>query len=60
MHLDLLILPNMVSSTSVSRSRFPLAVEISMDGTAFCLVTATVETKFSMLHSISFLPFDHR
>ena len=39
---------NMVFSTSFSRYKFPLAVE-----------TATMETKFSMLHSITFLPFDN-
>ena len=47
----------MASSASVSRSRFPWAVENSMDGTAFSLVTATMKTKFSMLHSITLLPF---
>ena len=31
----------------------------SMDGTAFCLVTATTGTKFSMLHSITFKPFEN-
>ena len=49
---------NKVSSTSFSRSKIPLAGETSMDGTAFCLVTATTGTKFSMLHSINFLPYD--
>ena len=49
----------MVSSTSCSRSRFSLAVENSMDGTAICLVTANMGTKFSMLHSITFLPLDN-
>ena len=39
---------NVVSSTSVSRSMFPVANENSMDGKAFCLVTAQTETKFSM------------
>ena len=47
---------SMASSTSCSQG-FPLAVENSMDGTAFCLVTATMETKFPMLHSITFFPF---
>ena len=46
---------NMVSSTSFSL-KFSLACEKSMDGTAFCLVTATMGTKFSTLHSITFLP----
>ena len=32
---------NMVSSTSFSRSEFPSTFENSMDGTAFCLTTAT-------------------
>ena len=32
---------NIVSSTSFSRSRFPMADESSIDGTPFCLVTAT-------------------
>ena len=50
---------NTVSSTSSSRSKCPLAGENAMDGTAFCLVTASTETKFSMLHSIGFLPFDY-
>ena len=36
---------NMVSSTSFSRSKFPLAVEKSMECTAFCLVTATERRK---------------
>ena len=48
---------NMVSSTSFSRSKSPVAGDNSMDGAAFCLVTATLGTKFSMLHSIAFLPF---
>ena len=38
----------MVSSTSCSRLKLPLAV-----------VTATMGTKLSMLHSITFLPFDN-
>ena len=36
----------MVSSTSCSRSRFPLAVENSVGGTAFCLVTAIMGRSF--------------
>ena len=36
----------MVSSTSFSRSRFPLHVENSRDDTVFRLVTATKGTKF--------------
>ena len=36
---------NIVFSHSCSRSMFPLADENSMDGPAFCLVTATMETK---------------
>ena len=36
---------NMVSSTFFSRLRFPSAFENSMDGTAFCLVTATMENE---------------
>ena len=31
----------------------------SMDGTSISLVTASKETKFSMLHSITLLLFDH-
>ena len=50
---------NMVSSTSFSRSKFPLANENSMDGKVFCLVTANTGSKFSMLHSITFFPFDN-
>ena len=37
---------------------FPRLLENTMDGAAFCLGTATMGTKFSMLHSITFLPFD--
>ena len=48
---------NIVSATSFSRSKFPSADENSMDGTAFRLVPATTETKFSMLHLSTFLPF---
>ena len=34
-----------------------MADEISMNGAASCLVPAATETKFSMLHSITLLPF---
>ena len=47
---------NMVSPTSVLCSRLPLAGEDSMDGAIPCLVTATVETKFAILHSITIFP----
>ena len=43
------------SSTSFSLSMSPVAGENSVDGTAFCLVTATSGMKLSMLHSITFL-----
>ena len=49
----------MVSSTSCSHSRFPLAVENSVDGTASCLVAVTMGTKFSMLQSIALLHLDN-
>ena len=50
---------NMVSATSFSRSRIPLAVENSKDGAVFSLVTATKGTKFSMLDAVTFSPFDN-
>ena len=48
---------NMVSSTSCFRSRFPLTVENSLDGTAFCLVPATMWTKFFDVAFDYFLTF---
>ena len=49
---------SMVSSTFFSRSKFPVADENSMNGTALCRVTATTMTKFSMLRSITLFPYD--
>ena len=49
----------MVSSTSVLCSRLPFAIEDSMDGTTPCLETATMRTKFSVLHSITLFPLDN-
>ena len=49
---------NIVSSNSFSPSKFHMTVDNSMDGTVLFLVTATTQTKFPILHSITFLPFD--
>ena len=46
-----------VSSNSCPRSKCPVAVENSKGWLCFCLVTATTETKFSMLRSITLFSF---
>ena len=59
LHNDFFVLVNGVLHFFFSRSKFPSANENSMEGTAFCPVTASTRTKFSMLHSITFSPFDN-
>ena len=44
-------------------SHFILSLKVSFGwrecSTSFCLVTAATRTKFSMMHSITFLPIDN-